>query len=172
MAVVIGKSLAITNRDAIPRVKNDSYFEHGSVKEIIGYCAVANGDDIGSTYLIGSIPSNCRVSTVEVACSAITSAAADIGVQDTTANGSGAVASTNGVKCFASAQSLASALTGTNVTNESALSGISDLPSVEQQLWQALGFASDPCKDFDVVATLTVAATAAGKLVIKVRYCV
>lgn len=170
MAVVIGKSLAITNRDAVPRVKNDSNFEKGALREVVGYCAVANGDSIGSTYLIGTVPSNARVSSVVVACSAITSAAADIGVYRTTADGSGTVDGSNGVKCFGSAVSLASALTATDVTQESALAGTSTLAAAEQQLWQALGYTADPCIDLDVVATLTAAATAAGDLFIKVRY--
>jgi hypothetical protein len=99
-----------------------------------------------------------------VYCDAITSATADFGVYQTTANG-GAVVDAD---AFGSAVSLATAITtGTNILHES---GVLDISEIEQPLWQILGLSSDPGIDYDIVATLTAAATASGTLTVRVSY--
>lgn len=165
MAVVTGKSAAITNRDAVPRVKNNPQVAREFVREAIGYAALASGDSIASKYILVSIPSNARVAAVKVFCSAITSAAADIGLYRTTDDGSAVVQA----DFFAAAQTIATAnYTGIDVTYTAA--GLNGIAFCEQPVWQQLGLAADPNIMYDVVATLTAATTAAGKLALRCAF--
>jgi len=158
MAVVTVKASAISLRDGTPPAKPGltlgsrvEYSQKATVE-------VTNGDSIGSKYLLGSIPSSACVSMLVKLSDAITSAAADFGLYRTTQDG-GAVVS---VALFGSAVSLASAdTTGTNIAHES---GTLDISKFDQPLWQVLGLSADPGLMYDVVATLTAAATASGTL--------
>lgn len=163
MAVVNTKSSSITNRDATPSVASNSRLTRANVNEAIGVVAVANGDSIASTLRVASIPSNARVSQALLSCTAITSAAADIGLYQTADNG-GAVVDAD---FFGSAVSIATALSNSDVTRES---GIVTVANMELTVWQALGLAADPNREYDVVLTLTAAATAAGAVALSIRY--
>lgn len=167
MAVVTTKSGAITNRDTTPQVQNSAYLSGGMVRESVGTVEAANGDSIGSKYILASIPSNARVSQILLYCDDVgTTTAADFGLYQTTLNGSAVV----DADLFGSAISLSGgALNGTDITHESA---VFDPDDVEKQLWSALGLSSDPCLMYDVVATLTGAADAAGTISLKIRYVV
>jgi hypothetical protein len=70
---------------------------------------------------------------------------------------------------FGSAVSIATALSNSDVTRES---GIVTVANMELPVWQALGLAADPVRDYDVVITLTAATTAAGAAALTVRYTV
>lgn len=164
MAVVTTKSTTITNRDATPPSKGNLQQGPRELFEQVETLEVANGDSIGSKLIFFQIPSSARMSTMSLLCDAITSAAADFGIYRTTADG-GAVVDAD---CFASAQSIATAITtGTNILHES---GVLDISEITQPLWQILGLTSDPCVMYDVVATLTAAATAAGTVTLQVQY--
>jgi hypothetical protein len=170
MAVVTSKSGAITNRDSTPQVKNGSHLERGDMQECVGVVEAANGDSIGSKYVMAQVPSNSRISRVLLSCDAIgVSGAADCGIYETTSNGSAAV----DADFFASAQVLTAALVHSDITHEADAAdagagyGLSD---VEKPLWQALGLTSDPCKMYDVVLTLTTATGGAGTVALKVQY--
>jgi hypothetical protein len=163
MAVVNTKASAITAGDTAGQLAKKN-LQSGILKESAGLVAVANGDSIASTLRICRIPSSARVSRVLLNCTAITSAAGDIGLYATAADG-GAVLDAD---LFASAQSLASALVNnTDVTYES---GIITAADYEKPAWQLLGLTADPGKQYDVVITLTAAATAAGTASLKVQY--
>lgn len=164
MAVVTTKATAITNRDATPQVLNNAILEGGIPREFVGTIEAGNGDSIGSKYLFGSIPSNARVSQILLSVDGGgTVGAGDIGLYDTTANG-GAVVDAD---FFASAQSIVAALTNSDVTHESGVFGKED---VEKRVWEALGLASDPKKDYDVVMTLTTATDAAQTVSLRGKY--
>ena len=164
MAVVTTKSTAITNRDAVPPSKGNLQQGPREVYEQVATVEVANGDSIASKLVFFSLPSNARLSALWLLCDAITSAAADVGIYRTTADG-GAVVDAD---CFASAQSIATAITlGTNILHES---GVLDISEIEQPLWQILGLTSDPGVMYDLVATLTAAATAAGTVSVRAQY--
>jgi len=164
MAVTVNKSGGITNRDLIPKVVTNASVQGGTLKAFAGASAVANGDSIGSTYIMGSVPSNARVHAVLLYCTAITSGAANIGVYRTTADGGAAVSAS----LFASAASIASAITvGSEVTHQS---GTFPVANIEMPLWQALGLSADPCLMYDIVLTLSAATTAAGTVALKVVY--
>ena len=162
-AVVTTKSTAITNRDATPPVINDGRLERSNLRNAIGSVTAVNGDSIASKYILASVPSTAMVRKVLLSCAAITSGAGDIGVYRNTKDG-GAVVS---VALFASAQSIAAALTNSDVTNESTTYTIDKR---EQPLWQAAGLSADPQTTLDIVMTLTAATTAGGLLGIQVDY--
>lgn len=160
MAVVTLKSTAITNADATPIVQNTPVIQRGPRKNTVGTVAVANGDSIASTYRLARVRSNERIVSVTLYCGAITSAAANFGFYDIAAIGGAIV---GGGAQIAAAQSLASALNGTNITYS-----VTSLANMEKRVWELLGLASDPGKEYDLVATLTAAATAAGQLAVHV----
>lgn len=170
MAVVTVKSTQITNRDATPKVITNSALTQAMVRMFSATAEAANGDSIGSKYIMGQIPSNAVGEIVKLYCDAITSGAADIGIYRNTADG-GAVVD---VDFYASAQSIAAAIaTGTEVQHEADAAdagagyGLADL---EKPLWQRLGLTSDPNVLYDVVLTLTAATTAAGTIALRVQW--
>lgn len=164
MAVVNVKSTAITNADATPKVLSTPNIARGKLHQSIGGAAVANGDSIASTYRLARVLSGDRIATLAIYCSAITSAAANIGLYETLDNG-GLVANAvaGNAAIFAAAQSLAAALNGVNITYS-----VTTLANAEKRVWELLGLASDPGKSYDLVLTLTAAATAAGTLLMHV----
>ncbi len=166
MAVVNTKGTAVTAADSSPPTPDQTVslkIHGGRVKESIGFVAAVSGDSIASTYRLARVASSSRISQVLLTCSAITTCAADIGVYDTAVNGGAAI----DADFFASAQSLADAVVNSDVTHES---GVFAPNAIEKPLWQALGLTSDPGKLYDIVATLTAAAGAAGTVGLKVRY--
>lgn len=169
MAVVTTKAGAITNRDATPRVATNAGLAAGAVKGFVGVVEAVSGDSIASKYIMGQIPSNAYAEVLRLYSDAVTTCAADIGIYRTTADG-GAVVD---VDFYASAQSLASALSGTDVTHEADAAdagsgnGNADL---EKPLWQRLGLTSDPKVMYDVVITLTAAAGSAGTIGLRGQY--
>jgi len=174
MAVVTLKSTMITNRDAIPKVLTDAYVANGEVLEAEGYVAPANGDSANSAYKLISVPSNCRVSSLLMQCSALGAGAKiDLGVYWPTFIPLGAdlLASNAGVAIdadfFASAVDVSAALAQADYINES---GTNTIAKQEMPLWQAVGLSADPMIDLDIVATVNVAMAAAGFLGLKARY--
>lgn len=162
MAVVAVKSTQITNRDAVPRVPIDGRVQGGSVKGARGTAAVANGDSIGSTYRLCSVPSNALVKSAALSCTAITTCAGDIGLYRTTQDG-GAVVDAD---FFKAAQSLAAALARSEVGQGNVMS----VANLEKPIWQLLGLSADPQLMYDVVITLTAAAASAGNVAMDVDW--
>lgn len=167
MAVVTTKSTAITNRDATPRVINDGRLERSVVKSAKGYITTANGDSATSKYILCQIPSTAVVEQVLVSTGALGgSCAADVGLYyPTTAAGAAGAAISAGF--FGTAVSLVSALTNSDVTNES---GSYTIDKRHQPIWQAAGVTADPGGMLDVVLTLTADTAAADKVGVIVRY--
>ncbi len=164
MAVVNTKSTAISNADASPAVLNNPRVVNGFLRESVGTVEVAAGDDNDSVFRFVRVPSNARISTVEIACDAITGGTDyDVGVYDTAAAG-GAVVSVN---LFGDAIDLSSALAFTDVTYETTATNKS---KVDQELWQLLGLTSDPAKFYDICATGVTVGTAAGTISMRVRF--
>lgn len=162
MAVVTVKSSLITARDS--GGKSSLSTGQRRIYDQADTVEVTNGDSIGSTYILGSVPSSASMRELVVLNDAITSAAADFGLYRTTADGAAAVSAS----LFGSAVSLATAnTTGTNVLHES---GTLDIANLAKPLWQILGLSSDPQIMYDVVATLTAAATASGTLTARLSY--
>jgi len=164
MAVVNTKSTAISNADASPAVLNNPRVVNGFLRESVGTVEVAAGDDNDSVFRFVRVPSNARISTVEIACDAITGGTDyDVGVYDTAAAG-GAVVSVN---LFGDAIDLSSALAFTDVTYETTATNKS---KVDQELWQLLGLTSDPAKFYDICATGVTVGSGAGTISMRVRF--
>lgn len=164
MAVVTTKSSIITNRDGGAGTLNSSILDGGRAREKYDIVAAANGDSATSKYIICQVPTNCRVTRVLLWSDALGgSAAGDVGVYRTTADGGAAV----DADFFATAAAVASAVAGTDITNESTTN---TLIKRGQPLWQALGVASDPGGFYDIVITLTAATAAAGSIGLTVAY--
>ena len=156
MAVNAYKTTAITNLDATPIVRANPWVHGGNAKQFAGTIEAVNGDSIASTYRFFRIGSWMRPVSLTLFCDAITSAAGDLGLYRTTADGGAVVSQT----LFASAQSVASAITtGTNIRFEQ-----DDIANVEKRIWELLGLTADPNLEYDVTLTLTAAATAGGTL--------
>jgi len=171
MAVVTVKSQAITDQDANPRVAPQAGKGAGfREKSIDGFAAIANGDSIASKYILMRVPSTVYVKELLLSCPATASALADIGLyyaSRTEDVGAGVVAgSVVSVAFFSAAQALTGALNGTQIITQTTYT----LANRNKPLWEAAGLASDPGGKFDVVATLTAAATGAGSIYLKMNY--
>jgi hypothetical protein len=164
MAVVDVKSPLITNRDANPRVSNAATFQGGRVRSACAVVTVTNSDSIASIFRLCTVPSNARIRSVRLYCGAITSAAADIGLYQTTANGGAVVA----VGAYATAQTIATA----NALGIECAFEARTIDKAAQRVWQDAGLAADTTREYDICATLTAAATATGFLVVDVEYVV
>lgn len=167
MAVVNTKSTQITNADASQQTLNKSVVANGRIKENIATLETVNGDSIASVYRFFRVRSNWRVTDLILDSDDIgTTTIADFGLYKTAAAG-GAVVDAD---FFASAVSLKDgALANSNITHESG-TGVVDLPNYGKMLWEQLGLSADPNTEYDVCATLTAAADAAGTITLRVRY--
>jgi len=167
MPVVTVKSAGINNASSQPVVASSANLQSGNIRESQGLAAVTNGDSIASIYRLFKIKSSDRVSNLLLYCTAITSAAADFGLYNI---GTSAAAGTVvDVDFFASAVSVATALSGTNITFESGAAG-GLITNGEKRVWESLGLTADPNLEYEVCATLTAAATANGTIVLRCQY--
>lgn len=177
MAVFNLKGTAITNRDAVPAVINDGRLERGTLKSAAGSVTAGTTDTggatyaAGSTYVLASLPTTAMVRDILLSCAALTSGVVSIGVAQNTKNSGGnaypGVISATATALFASGQSVASALSKSNVTNQS---GNYPLNKQEQPLWQAAGLTADPGGTLDIVVLVTTSLTAGGLIGLEVQY--
>lgn len=167
MAVVTTKSFAITNRDATPAVINDAAYAGGGLRGFISAAAIANGDSVGSKYIMGQIPSNAVIHSVQVSSSADmgTTTTADVGIYQTTVNGSAVV----DADLFDDALSLKDgALTNSEVLFSQAIT----MANSYKKLYEHLGLTADSNRMYDLVLTLDGAADGAGTVLVKVVYAI
>lgn len=156
---------SITNRDATPAVLNNG--QGAVVRRVYGTAEAAAAGDAGSTYRLCSIPSNARAIRVVLACDDLgTTATLDVGLYQTTENGSAVV----NAAFFASAVNAnTAAVAETMVSHES---GVYNIDAIEKPLWQALGLSADSKRDYDVVVTSAGDIDAAGTITLVVDYVV
>jgi hypothetical protein len=163
------KSVAITNREATPKVLNDvGSGGAGIVREVSNYIASVTASlSVTSIIRLVEVPSNCRISSIKLFSGAQTAGAFDIGLCRTNADG-GAIVDQD---LFGSAVSCASAVAGTDVILES---GQTTIAEMHQPLWQWAGATSDPKCMYDIVAVVTTTdvTTGAAPLGVKVQYVV
>lgn len=162
MAVVNVKSNLLTNRDTIPRINSPVHLIGGQIITQVATVEVTNGDSIASTFRLFQVPSNAIVDELTIFCDAITSAAADFGLYQTTDNG-GAVVDAD---AYASAQTIATA----NVLGIQVMFEARNIDKIENRVWQDASLTADSQRMYDIVATLTAAATATGTLSARLRY--
>ncbi len=169
------KSTIISNRDATPKVLTDPYVSGGEVRESEGYVQThGSADAAGSTYRLCQVPSNARLTSLELQADSLGSGAAlDIGVWYPTfipvgaglsASNASAVINT---QLFCSALGCSAATAVTNIINSSTNNSISNQ---ELPLWQAAGLASDPGIDLDIVVYVHTAIATQGYIGLKARY--
>lgn len=168
MATVSVSSTQITNRDASPKVRSNSRISRGALLCSMGVCATSAADDIGSKYILCSIPSNARVAQLLLSNSSLgTAGAANVGVWQTTENG-GAVVDAD---FFASAVALTSAQSNVDITTEANGANASiGKEDMEKPLWEILGLSADPKRDYDIVAQLSTASVDAGYIAMQAVY--
>lgn len=163
MAVVTTKSQAITNRDATPRVINEGANSGGGIRGFVSGVAVANGDSVASKLVFGQIPSNAVVHELRLIAPDIgTTTAADFGLYKTTADG-GAVVN---VSFFKAAQALNAGPYDTDIAGANVITNVTS----HKKVYELLGLTIDPSISYDVVATLTGAADAAGSIKLVCKY--
>lgn len=162
MAVANTKSTAITALDNSPPAQADAAYHGGVLKEAIGYCEVAAADDDTSVYRFCRLPSNARVSSIEIMNDAITGATDyNLGLYDTADEG-GADVDQN---LFRDAIDI-SAGNGTFTEIDNLLAE----ENREKTLWEALGLSADPHKHYDVCLTGVTVGSGAGTIALRVRY--
>lgn len=173
MAVVQTKSTTIGNRDAVPSVLNDGRLERSTMETALGSVAVGAADSATSYYPLVSVPSSAMVRAVLATCvTGMTTLAGNVGVykntKDSAGSTTGVVANTGSGNFFASAQSFASVLNRSDITNAA---GTYPTDVRETPLWKAIGLAADPNTTFDIGVVVSTANTgAAGRLGLEVHY--
>ena len=124
MATEALKTTVITNLDATPIVRpTEGGGAGGFVRKDEGFITPTSGVTSGSTYRLVRVPSNARVKEIITEGAAMSAGAFDFGVYYSSAVNDGTAAANTGLVIdadfFATAVSFASAVTPTNVTNES-----------------------------------------------------
>jgi hypothetical protein len=169
MAQTNRNSNVIANAVLVPKTLNHpGNGGEGDLKEVAGYVANAADDSSGAIHRFVRVPSNARISQVLLTTGDSTTAGnIDIGVYQTADNGSAVV----DADLFASAFALTGGpFENTDMTYES--DEYTEAESVKP-LWEVLGLTSDPCREYDIAATITTTynGAAVGQL-LKVRYVV
>ena len=159
MAQTDRNSTAIADMVAIPRVPVDvTKGSAGTLKESGGYVANAADDSANSIFRFARVPSNARISQVLLAAANASSAGAvNVGVYQTAENG-GAVVDAD---LFGSAV----ALTSSALTERVDITFESDEFTYAESfkpLWEVLGLTADPCRDYDIAATISTTFNGAG----------
>jgi hypothetical protein len=153
------KTTSITNLDATPIVRAQSWVHGGHSKPYAGTVETLATDSIGSTYRFFRVGSWMRPVNLAIYCDALgAGCAGDVGLYRTAADG-GAVVDAD---FFASAVAIATAVNGTDITYEAA--SAMDISKIEQRIWEVLGLTVDPNLEYDVAVTLTAATVAGGTL--------
>lgn len=173
MAVVNLLSVAITNRDATPKVLEDAWLSKGGVYESSGYVQTGSADNIASTYRLVSVPSNARVGSLQFQTSSLgTSCTLDIGVWYPTFIPAGAGLDTSkaskviNTTIFASALAASSAVEAKDLVSNAQIA----INLQEQPLWQLAGLATDPGIDLDIVCYVHAVVQLQGYVGLKARY--
>lgn len=160
------KATAVANLDraasGLPILLNPRQLTSGAKRSRVGYCAAGAGDGDNSTYRFARIGSAVLLTSIKLVYSAAAGfTALDLGLWDTAANG-GLVVSQH-LFCTGLDVHLAGGPTEERFTNLAA-------DTTEQQVWQLLGLAADPGREYDVVGTATTRGAAAAKLACLVEY--
>ncbi len=158
----------ITNAVATPKVATSSNVGAGRLFEASSVATVSATQASGDIIRLVRVPSNARISEVLLSTGdATTAGAIDIGVYQTADNG-GAVVDAD---LFASAL----ALTGGpfNNSDQTFESGQYTYAESALPLWEVLGLATDPGREYDIAATGTTPGDGMGTtMALKVRYAI
>jgi hypothetical protein len=158
MAVVTKFGSAYPQKGQLVQI--DAKVAEGEVDAGISKVDIANGDSIGSLLYLARVPSNSLIyAPSRVYNQAITGAACHIGFYNP--NGGTLI----DVDALAVAVDLATA----DLTVGKQLNALNVL-NMDMRAWQLAGLAADPGGMLDVVATLTAAATAGGRMLLALYF--
>lgn len=157
------KSSVLTNRDATPRVANNSRLAGAHLRTTLGSVTSVAADDTSSRYRMVEVPSNALIRGVYLSSVAQGAGAVNVGVYRNTADGSAVVSAS----LFAAAVSVAAAVNRSDVTNSG---GSYTNDKREQPLWQAAGLSADPGGTLDIVVAPSTAFTNGGLVGLEVQY--
>jgi hypothetical protein len=134
------------------------------LRVIKSLAAIANGDNSGSKYYLGSVPTNAKINPgATLYTTAITGvSSAKLGFYYP--NGGAAVLDT----ALFSAQTLASAAALTLFA--AANSGVATPTNIDKYVWQLAGLSADPGGELDIVLTTAADASAAGSVFLEGSY--
>lgn len=163
------KSASVTAADATPaQAITTGRGGKARLHTINDYFTPTSGKTVGSTYRAVRLPSNAIVKHIYDEGGAMTQGPFDIGVYYSDGADSAVPAGTViDADFFASAQSFASAVPITDVTNES---GTYTADKRNMPLWQAVGLSSDPGGMFDIVFTSTNTITTGALVGVEVQF--
>jgi len=170
MAVVTLYSTATTNSKATPRVQNPAGIERGRIHRSQGSATIANGDSVGSIYVLCRVRSSDYVDRIRMVSADIgTTTAADLGLYPIASDGTVTTTATD-ADFFASAVVLNAGAVDSDVTFEAAAAG-GLYTNSEKRVWECLGLSADPGVEYFVCLTLTGAADAAGTVLVRLYVC-
>jgi hypothetical protein len=150
MAVTNRTGTAISNATANPSVANTPPRSPGRLVRVQEVIASAADDSATSVFRFFRVKSSDIVASVQIsAADATTAGAINVGLYQTSENGSAVV----DADLFASAFDLAlGPYSNADITFES---GEYTHAEAQKQLWEVLGLSSDPCIDYDVCAVIS-----------------
>lgn len=175
MAVDHVKSASVTNLDANPIIANTMGEGAGAVlKDVTGIATGVAASSIDATYQMVRVPSNAKIKRIFFQTQTQAAGVTDVGVYYATDGLGGRplallVAAAIDRVFFATGISLTTT-TIQDVTCNPITSTYTPAKR-NQPLWQALGLASDPGGNFDIVLSLTTAiTTGTGIMALNVQY--
>lgn len=168
MAVVNVKSVLVSNYDAQPRILSNGYIAGAGDTITCGICLAGAADSAASVYRVGFIPSGARIQDVQLQNDANTAGTSyKIGVAFATQDGGGLpVALADQI--FGSVITMAAARNvWTSVYNPSIL-GAGGLPANNNlRVWELLGLAADPFKEYHVIITAVTPGSVGGNMAVQ-----
>lgn len=164
------KSKVIANRDNLPSILTDTNLARGMVQEAVGCENLPLTADIGSKVRLLTIPSSCRVSSLEYFNAQLGTSVLDVAAWYPTAVPvmSGVVAATL-ISSSAFAANIAGVDTGIVADGMGTIAQQS-VPRRTQPLWQSLGLLADPNIDIDLGFTVRTTNSVAGYVGLRARY--
>lgn len=162
MPVENRKTTQISNADAVPAVLNNAGLARGQAFYTGGTIEVLAADDDTSIYRFARVPSNAVMQSITLFNDAITGGTSyDFGLLQTAANGGGATGAD--IDVFATAVDLSTArVTGTEILFEQL-----NIDQYGRRVWELLGLASDPGREYDLVASANTVGSAAGTITVR-----
>ncbi|HVP57329.1 MAG TPA: hypothetical protein VMU02_04485 [bacterium] len=165
MTTLAEKSTEITNFLSTPKKLADAYYSGAVLREKVATVEKASGDGDGSIFGFFLLPSDARLSSLQIANDALsgcTSVTIGLHTMDDAGNLTAVSAA-----LFASALDIHSAQAFTNITYQATATNID---KVEKRLWELAGLSADPIKNYLVTLTATTAGSAAGTISMKATY--
>jgi hypothetical protein len=166
------KAVPLANRDALPQIPAPATYG-GRPFHRMGLVLCVTGDDATSRYGFFTLPSGAIVISAWLSNDALgTAVAASFGLFETTQNGAG-FAGTNAAGVANANQFFGIGVTMVTAAYRNSLLPVAAWQTVAkstQPIWQILGLAADPAREYDVVGSVTVPIVAGGNILLEIEY--